>query len=399
MVEKIQEIETKSRDLRILYVEDNEDLRERTISLLKLFFTHIEIAVDGKEGLQKFKDTKIDLVITDINMPELSGLDMLQAIKKIDSEVPCVLVSAYSNTEYFKRSIRLGVDGYLIKPVELEQYVEIMYKLVDKITIKKENEIYKAQLEQKVQEQIEHIRQKDKLLLQKSKMAGMGEMISMIAHQWKQPLNILSLNLANLEMMHMAKKYSKQELEYIIVNSKEMIEYMNKTIHDFATFLRPSNKMTVLNVGDIFNQLTSLTAVDIKKLKVDFTIRYETNKKNKIKLIPSEFTQVMINIVKNAMDEFRVKKIEKPFIHIAVEQTLEHYTVTIKDNAGGIPQSILDTVFEPYVSTKSKNGTGLGMYMSKLIIEGHFEGNIEVHNNEQGACFVITLPAEFDFKL
>jgi signal transduction histidine kinase len=111
-----------------------------------------------------------------------------------------------------------------------------------------------------------------------------------------------------------------------------------------------------------------------------------------IELNSSKFTQVIINIIKNAIDEFKSKHIENPTISIDIELLNNVYTISVQDNAGGIPPQILDTIFEPYVSTKGKNGTGLGMYMSKLLVESHLGGTINVVNKDGGALFILKLP-------
>jgi len=134
----LEEIIKSTSDIRLLYVEDNEQARLSTLSLLSEFFKNIIVAEDGSKGLEKFYSNEIDLIITDINMPHLSGLDMIEKIRSENKEIPIVLLSAYSEIEYFKRSISLGVDGYLFKPLELGQFFELIYKIVDKIDTHKE---------------------------------------------------------------------------------------------------------------------------------------------------------------------------------------------------------------------------------------------------------------------
>jgi PAS domain S-box-containing protein len=129
----LEEIIKSTSDIRLLYVEDNEEARTSTLALFREFFKEVVIAVDGEDGLSKFKTHKIDLVISDINMPHMNGLDMIEEIRSKNKEIPILLLSAYSEIEYFKRSISLGVDGYLFKPLELEQFFELIYKIVDKI--------------------------------------------------------------------------------------------------------------------------------------------------------------------------------------------------------------------------------------------------------------------------
>jgi C4-dicarboxylate-specific signal transduction histidine kinase len=198
--------------------------------------------------------------------------------------------------------------------------------------------------------------------------------------------------MANLEIMHMSGKYSKKELEHIIENSTETIEYMNKTIHDFSHFLTPTIVVDSVKANTIFYQLNTLVMSDIKEYGIDFQTKFEFDDDSMVDIRLSKFTQVMINIVKNAIDEIKFRAVQNPFVHITMIKDDRFYTIQIADNAGGIDDKIIDTIFQPYVSTKGANGTGLGMYMSKIIIETHLGGSISVKNINGGAQFLIKLP-------
>ncbi len=126
--------------LKLLYVEDNDEARESTLSILEEFFKDIIVACNGEEGLELFKESEIDLIITDINMPKLNGLKMIQEIKKIDNEVPILVLSAHNEPAFFMQSIKLGVDGYLLKPTEIDQLISIFDKVTQNFILKKERE-------------------------------------------------------------------------------------------------------------------------------------------------------------------------------------------------------------------------------------------------------------------
>lgn len=132
----LKEIIENTSDIKLLYVEDNVQARIPTLAVLSEFFTNIVVAVDGKDGVTKYNENKIDLIITDINMPNLDGLDMIEAIRKTNKDIEILLLSAYSDIEYFRRSIQLGVDGYLLKPIDMTQFLELMNKIVEKIEIR-----------------------------------------------------------------------------------------------------------------------------------------------------------------------------------------------------------------------------------------------------------------------
>ena len=159
MHSNMEELLRYSKTLHVLYVEDNEDARRFTMELLSRFFDHVTVAVDGNDGLQKFKEASFDLILTDINMPKMNGVEMITAIKEVDEAVPVLILSAHNETHFFVEFIMLGIDGYLLKPVNPGQFIHTLTKVVKKIHLqnevtayRKELETMNAQLEQKVKE-------------------------------------------------------------------------------------------------------------------------------------------------------------------------------------------------------------------------------------------------------
>ena len=139
-----------SQDLRLLYVEDDKNARDTTLKLLNNFFKDITIAVDGQDGVDKFKIEKFDLILSDINMPRLSGLDMLEVIREIDPNIAVLMLSAHNESEYFMQAIELDVDGYILKPLVIKQFKKTLFKIVQKIKLLALNENYQEQLEYEV---------------------------------------------------------------------------------------------------------------------------------------------------------------------------------------------------------------------------------------------------------
>ncbi|QOY53460.1 HAMP domain-containing histidine kinase [Candidatus Sulfurimonas baltica] len=244
--------------------------------------------------------------------------------------------------------------------------------------------------------------EQERKFIEQTRMAQMGEMISMIAHQWRQPLSSISATSMNMMIKiqlgeyNLETKEGRDECENSFVGQLEKIEIytqnLTTTINDFRNFYKP-NKLPVL---------TSLKSVVEKSLKIiegslhndNINIIYDYNFNEKIELYDSELMQVVLNIFKNAQDNFKEKGIEKPLIKI----TTKERSLIICDNGGGIPEEIMKNIFDPYFSTKDeKNGTGLGLYMSKTIVEDHHKGSLHVDNQEAvegegiGACFTIKL--------
>lgn len=157
MFSSLKELASMSENLKLLYVEDDVNARNTTAKLLENFFSLITIAVDGEDALDKFKQEHFDLIISDINMPKLNGLNMLQQIREQESEVPILLLSACNDSEYFLEAISLDVDGYILKPIQNEQFFKELYKVVNRINIYAINANYQKNLEKEVKKRNEEI--------------------------------------------------------------------------------------------------------------------------------------------------------------------------------------------------------------------------------------------------
>ncbi len=184
MKDKLRHLVDIGNKLKILYVEDDQSVREATMGILTKIFTDITIAIDGKDGYDKFlneKNTPFDLILTDINMPNMSGIDMLSEIRKTDSDISVLILSAHNDSNYFMDTIKLGVDGYLIKPLDLKQFVDLLTQTVEKIVLKKEGKDYKKTLEEKVADRtskIEHQLYHDDLTGLKNRTALLDDLES-----------------------------------------------------------------------------------------------------------------------------------------------------------------------------------------------------------------------------
>lgn len=229
-------------------------------------------------------------------------------------------------------------------------------------------------------------REQEKKLLQQSRMAQMGEMISMIAHQWRQPLSSISAIAGTLSLDVMMDEYKKEFFAERLDSIAELSQHLSSTIDDFRNFYKPNKEAVNTTLEELITR-----AIKIMKSSLDsdnIEMLYEYNDKQMIKLYENETIQVVLNILKNAQDNFKEKKIENPQIKITTKEN----GISICDNGGGIPEDILPKIFDPYYSTKDeKNGTGLGLYMSKTIVEEHHNGKLQVSNRDDGVCFTIEL--------
>ena len=255
----------------------------------------------------------------------------------------------------------------------------------------KELEELNQSLEEKVKEEIEKNREKEQLLVQKSKFIALGEMISNIAHQWRQPLSELSSIF-----MFIKFKYSINALDIETMDKKskeadKVLEYMSHTIDDFRNFFMPKKEKEefyLLKIVEIVMNIISSTLANYN-IKIEIDI----DEKIKITTYLNEYKQVLLNIINNAKDVLIEKNIENPLIKITAQEDNNQITLYIEDNGGGILVEPKSKIFEPYFTTKEdSNGTGIGLYMSKIIIEKNMKGKLRVKNTKNGALFTIHIP-------
>ncbi len=241
----------------------------------------------------------------------------------------------------------------------------------------------------KIQKALSEAKEKDRAMLHQSRLARMGEMLSMISHQWRQPLNQLNSIMMELEIRVLFKKATDSFLLLCVKDATKTIQFMSKSMEDFKNFYKPKKDKEYFYVSVACKDAVSLTKESLKsaKVKLDFIIKDDL----KINGYKREYSQVILNLLLNARDALASNDIEKKSITLIVDSRDGFSIVTIKDNAGGIKKDIIDLIFEPYFSTKKIQGTGLGLYMSKMIIEKNMEGKLSVKNNDFGAVFEILL--------
>jgi signal transduction histidine kinase len=219
----------------------------------------------------------------------------------------------------------------------------------------------------------------------------MGEMIGNIAHQWRQPLNALALLLGNIQMTHQYNELTDEYLEKTVENGNRLIQNMSKTINDFRNFFLPDKEMVSFSARDQINHAVSLVEAGLASQNI--TIHLEADQDIMLTGFPNEYSQVLLNLLTNSRDAIKGSDVLAGSITVRLYELDGHGCTSIRDNGGGIPDDVIDKIFEPYFSTKEM-GTGIGLYMSKMIIERSMSGTIEAHNIEGGAEFVVVTPLE-----
>ncbi len=269
---------------------------------------------------------------------------------------------------------------------------KLQARLDETITLQKELEILNSTLEARVTEELAKNREKDLLMIHQSRLAALGEMLSNIAHQWRQPLHELSCMIQMLQYDLPPESRNLPALDEFTGRGMEIIRFMSRTIEDFRNFFLPSRKAEQFDAFVAISNAISLVQTSFRSSGIE--IESDCDPDCTIFGHSSEISQVLLNIINNARDALLQNQVENPGIFISSLSQNGTVTIKVEDNAGGIPEEIIGRIFEPYFTTKEKSkGTGLGLYMSKMIIERNGKGTISVVNGPEGAIFTITLPA------
>ncbi len=270
----------------------------------------------------------------------------------------------------------------------LEKRVEERtYELEEK---SKELEELNKTLDERVKKESAKSRKNEQLLIQQSRQAAMGEMIGNIAHQWRQPLNALGLVLQNIHFAYQMDELNDEFMQNSIDKGKKLTKSMSKTIDDFRNFFKPNKIKENFNLSLVIKNTIELLEASYNNNNI--TLKTELDESIVIEGYPSEFSQVILNILSNAKDALIEHKKHNRQVFIKLIQEDTNVFITIEDNAGGIPEDIITKIFDPYFTTKEEGkGTGIGLYMSKMIIENNMSGKISVQNEENGAFFTIIL--------
>lgn len=232
------------------------------------------------------------------------------------------------------------------------------------------------------------LREKEQQFMQQSRQAAMGEMIGHIAHQWRQPLNTLGLVVQQLHLDYEQSELFKAHLDNSAAIIMDIIQHMSRTIDDFRNFFRPDKEKVTFNVLKQISKTLSLVEAVFKEQRI--TIEVDPSGDPVIYGHPNEYSQALLNILINARDAFLGQKIDKPKVTINLTTAEGNSVVTITDNAGGMPEEILDKIFDPYFTTKGpEKGTGVGLFMSKIIIEKSMNGSLSARSVSNGAEFRI----------
>jgi len=343
------------------------------------------------QALEQFDfsyDKYVDLSL--LNNLKLPNQDQLQAIyrkmhKNEEKDFRNCAACGYNSCLDMAIAVHNGLNKYKNCHVYQEKELLIEQETLNNMV----GEL--AELNKQLQAEFNERKQQEKMLIQNSKLAAMGEMIGMIAHQWRQPLSSISTIAGNLQVYIDLDMYDEEQFAGMLEEINNHSQYLSNTINDFRHFFKPDNPRDTVLLDSVIGNTLGIIGKSLEYKSVVLFRDYSFSVP--ILTYPNELMQVFLNIIKNAADAFIDNNVKLPQIIIRGYENQEYQVVEIEDNAGGIPEDIMPMIFDPYFSTKGPStGTGLGLYMSKLIIEEHCEGKLRVTNTPAGACFSVSLP-------
>jgi signal transduction histidine kinase len=430
MVEKVEVLSKviANHTTAAILFDDKETLKENLYSLASYKEVKSAVVMDSKDSvlatygaemidIEKLKDFEnlIPLFIADnvyfkeaiiVDNESIGLLIMkisLDSLKQQQRQLHLIIFIMISLIIILSYLITLRFEGIISRPIieltELIKKVEKENNYTLRTAYKSNDEIgllsnsfnkmlssiqEKQKLQEDIKQEIEKNRQQQLLMLHQSRLAQMGEMISMIAHQWRQPLNSLAM-LSNIVVVKYRRgKLDTKIIDYFNESSNKQIQQMSKTIDDFRDFFKPEKERVDYCINDVI--IHSIDMLNVGFSQYNLVLKYENSQKIYSNGFPNELGQALVNIINNAKDALVENEIVDKVIVVYLEEQDNRVILTIRDNAGGIPDDIIDKIFDPYFSTKAeKNGTGLGLYMTKLIIEEHLDGKVSVKNRSDGA--------------
>ena len=307
-----------------------------------------------------------------------------KALNKVDLSTQTLIFEKWT-----KKQVEFQADYRLLWQlaiVSLIIIIIILFFTIKQKRLNKKIQQLNIELEERVKEAIEETQKKEQLLRQQSRFAQMGEMISMIAHQWRQPLAAISSTSASINLKTKLNKLDKDTALELSNKISNYSQHLSSTINDFREFFRENKEKKDTTYDELIQSV--LRIIETSIINKNIILNKEFDSETIFSTYPNELKQVILNLIKNAEDALLDKNIENPQITIKTHKEV----LTISDNAGGVSEDIIDKIFDPYFSTKTKkDGTGLGLYMSKTIIEEHCSGSLTLVNDQYGAQFKIVL--------
>jgi len=399
------------QNAKILLIDDNPKNLQVAMSILAQEGYNLIYAQDGRKGLSLTEENDFDLILLDVVMPEIDGYSVAKSLKSNPKtkDIPIIFLTVKDEEKDIIHGFECGGVDYVTKPFftsVLLKRVETHLKLFKTTkALKQLNE----KLHEEVIRQVEKIRLKDQILSQQSKMASIGEMIANIAHQWRQPLGAVNAAVINVRSKFaldyfdletsQGRKECKDFLDKTFKDIDEYVQFLSATIDDFRNFFKPQKEESLYDISEVVQRSIKLLKANFQDSQIE-VIDHSAH----IKLYGygNELAQALINLLNNAKDALENQQNdERKLIIVSTKEEDGNIVLSVQDSGGGIPEEIVNKIFEPYFTTKhSSQGTGIGLYMTQEIVK-HMGGKVNVKNKTFiydgqsyfGAYFEIVIPS------
>jgi C4-dicarboxylate-specific signal transduction histidine kinase len=405
----IDELVEFSHTIKTLFIFPKGEERNDILGVFKVFFTHIDVVSTGEEALELFSKNRYDFIMISTDINDINPTEVIERIRKISRSIT-VLALSHEN-KYFLDFVGLGIEGFLLHPIDVNKYVKIMTKIIDTMLNKqrlyeyrinledkvkektKELTIINAELEDRIKEEVEKNRKQEFQLLNQAKNASMGEMIGNIAHQWRQPLSAITSTASSVKVQNELNLNTPEDINKNMDDIIYKANYLSETINIFRDFLSDDKEIDGFILENTIQKSLQIVSSSLVNNNIEIQTNIDFEYETCLIGIEGELSQVIINILNNAKDILKTKANETRWIQINLEHRTNKAILSIEDNGGGIPLNILSKIFDPYFTTKHKSqGTGLGLHISYIIIKDSYSGELYVKNTEHGAKFYMELP-------
>lgn len=343
-----------------------------------------------KNGLNQFFDylqTPTLIEAKHINIPFINNDELGEMAQQINKNIKII----QDNLDLDRKLIEDATDVmYAIKQGDLDRRLVASAHALELNLLKAMMNEMLQRLNHRIEEEIIERTKQEQLLIQQSKLAAMGNMIGNIAHQWRQPLSEINAVLMIIQVRYQFNDFSEDFLNEKIDECNQITTHMSNTINDFQNFFKPSKQKDIFDINESCKNASSILQASLKYHSINFT--FSSSDQAYVFGYPNEFAHALLNILSNAKDVLIERKIANPYIFMEVKCGHKFVLIKIQDNGGGIKQEYMERIFEPYFTTKhARKGTGIGLYMTKMIIETNMNGIIIVQNINDGVLFTIKL--------
>ena len=381
------------REYIAVFVKGLNDVSSKMYQELSLLHEFVKSKLEKEKSfLSAYIDENIEMTVVTTVLGILammiaalfiSGL-ILRSVRGLDYAAKHLVEGDY---DLSRRLPILGSD-------ELGRVTHNFNQFLDKVEVMdREIKTYAKELEARVQDELMKNREKDQLMIRQSRNAALGEMMGNIAHQWRQPINALGLLIQDIKDAFDFNELTPEYLQKTSRRSMEIIDKMSTTIDDFRDFFRPNKKVDAFAIKEVVYNAVNIIGATLESNSIVLRENFESE--GVVQGYANEFSQVVLNILSNAQYQLmKNNPTDNRFIDIAIEEKHGVVELIIGDNGGGIDSEVMEKIFDPYFTTKDQGeGTGIGLYMSKMIIEKNMDGKIWVRNSNLGAEFIISMQA------